>query len=132
MQLFDELDSTGATVRSGFALGMYDSLPAGHSWVPHVAPAPTQADLIADCTNAVQMHLDAMARTKDYDSMLSCVSYAGSANATFAAEAKAALAWRDACWSYCYQQLAAVQAGTIAAPTPAQLVAALPVFIWPV
>ena len=33
--IYDELDATGAVVRSAITLGPYDSLPDGHQWVPH-------------------------------------------------------------------------------------------------
>lgn len=43
----DELDALGNVVRRGFVLGMRDVLPAGHSWVQHVEPTPTHAELVA-------------------------------------------------------------------------------------
>ena len=93
----------------------------------YVAPLPT----IADFTNAVQAKLDAVAHVKNYDSMLSCISYKNSTNTTFAAEATSAISWRDAVWSYCNTQLAAVQAGTRAAPTTtAAFIAELPIAPW--
>lgn len=46
LPMMDEIDAQGQTVRRGFVLGMRDVLPAGHQWVTHVAPVPTQAELI--------------------------------------------------------------------------------------
>lgn len=86
--------------------------------------APTQAQVIATLEAAVQTYMDAQAQGAGYDSLLSAVSYAGSAK--FGAQAGAFIAWRDACWSYCYGVEAAVQAGTQAVPTAAALVAGLP------
>jgi len=91
------------------------------------APAPTEADFV----NAIQVHLDAEARTRNYDGILSACSYATSTNAKFKAEALACVAWRDAVWAYGYQQLAAVQGGTRPLPTVAQLLAELPAMGWP-
>ena len=88
------------------------------------APLPTQAQIIAALEAAVQAHMDAQAQGAGYDSLLSAVSYAGSAK--FGAQAAAFIAWRDACWSYCYAIEAAVQAGTQTVPTAAALVAGLP------
>jgi len=34
--LMDEIDGQGQVVKSNITLGMYDQLPAGHQWVPHV------------------------------------------------------------------------------------------------
>ena len=97
-------------------------LSAGNS--PQQATSPTQAQIIATLESAVQAHMDGAAQGAGYDSLLSAVSYAGSAK--FGAQAAVFIAWRDACWSYCYGVEAAVQAGTQAVPTAAALVAGLP------
>jgi hypothetical protein len=34
--MYDQLDTNGQVVRANFQLGMYDTLPEGHSWVEHV------------------------------------------------------------------------------------------------
>lgn len=79
---------------------------------------------------AVQNHLDATARTRGYDGILSLCSYASSGDATFAAEGQAGVAWRDACWRHCYGVMADVQNAARAIPTEAELVAELPVIGW--
>lgn len=76
-------------------------------------------------TQAVQDFMDAAAQAKGYDSILSACSYAGAPN-PFQAEGQSFLAWRAACWAYCYQVQAAVAAGTQTMPTAAQLIAGLP------
>lgn len=91
-------------------------------------PLPLTA---ADFTAAVQAHLDATARTRNYDSILSACSYATSTNLPFSLEGAAAVAWRDAVWLYYYQQLALVQAGTRAIPaSTAAFIAELPTISW--
>lgn len=90
--------------------------------VPEAADPPSQGVY----ETAVKSALDRHARTKGYDSILSAVSYVTSTNATFAAQAVKLRDWRDACWTYCYDQLAKVQAGQITQPTVEQLVAGLP------
>lgn len=93
----------------------------------YVAPALTAADF----TVAVQAHLDATARTRNYDSILSACTYATSSNATFAAEGLAAVAWRDAVWAYCYAELAKVQAGARSVPaSTSAFIAELPTIAW--
>jgi hypothetical protein len=79
----------------------------------------------------VQMMMDSTVRARHYDSLLSACSYVGSANATFAAEAKACVAWRDAVWSSCDALLAQVEAGSKPVPTSAELLASLPALTWP-
>lgn len=94
-------------------------------------PPPTSAQIIATLTNAVQTHLDATSRTRNYDGILSLCSYAASTNPKFGPEGQAGVAWRDAVWATCYAILADVQAGNRAAPTEAQLLAELPAMVWP-
>lgn len=87
-----------------------------------------RAALIAAYTRAVQADMDAAARAKGYDSILSACSYASVAN-PFQAEGVAFLEWRSACWAACYGILAAVQAGERPAPTAVELLAELPVLV---
>lgn len=81
-------------------------------------------------TEAVQAHLDAAARAKGYDNIVSACSYAAASNA-FQAEGIACLKWRAAVWQRCYQVLADVQAGTRTIPTSADLIAELPALVLP-
>ena len=89
------------------------------------------AETIALLTIAVQEHLDAWARARGYDSILSACSYAASTDARFGPEGRAAVAARDAMWAACYLILAAVEAGTHEIPTEESLIAALPPLAWP-
>ena len=94
-------------------------------------PPPTPEQVIARMSAAVQQHLDTKARERNYDGILSLCSYATSLNAKFAAEGQAGVEWRDAVWVKCYEVLAAVEAGLREPPTVEQLIAELPVFVWP-
>lgn len=109
-------------------------VPAAIGWIfdgVNFAPPPPPALTAADFTAAVQAHLDATARTRNYDGILSACSYATSTNLPFSVEGQAAVAWRDAVWLYCYQQLAAVQAGARSIPaSTAAFIAELPVMSW--
>ena len=108
-------------------IGNIGDLYDGANFIKPPPPTPTQAQLV----DAVQGRLDKAAKTRHYDSALSCASYAASANATFAAEAAAMIAWRDSVWAYCYTQLAAVQSSARPAPaTVAAFLAELPPLIW--
>ena len=90
-------------------------------------PALTQADYVA----AIAAHIEATARSRQYDSAVSMATYVTSANAAWAAEAQAFVAWRDAVWAYCYAELAEVQGGQRAQPTVAGFVEELPAIAWP-
>lgn len=94
-------------------------------------PAPTAAQIQTALAASVQRHLDSTAKTRNYDGILSLASYASSTHPTFRAEGQAGLIWRDAVWDYCYQVLADVQAQTRTIPTEAELIAELPVMVWP-
>ena len=74
---------------------------------------------------AVQSHLDSKARERGYDNIVSACSYATSTG-TFGTEGQAYVEWRDSVWTYCYNVLSQVQAGTRVAPTIDELIAELP------
>lgn len=82
-------------------------------------------------TAAVQAHIDAVARAKDYDSGISLAGYKGSQVPAYAADADAFTAWRDPLWVFAFETLAAVQSGQMAQPTIAELIAMLPEPPWP-
>ncbi|WP_338523377.1 hypothetical protein NUH87_26865 [Pseudomonas batumici] len=94
------------------------------------APAvyqPTLADATVALKAAVQQWLDTTAQASGYDSLASCASYANSGVTQWAADAKAATAWRDAVWQACFAEWSAAQAATNPViPTAAELIASLP------
>ncbi|MDP3124615.1 MAG: hypothetical protein Q8M84_03180 [Thiobacillus sp.] len=95
-----------------------------------VAPRPAE-QIVFNLTNVVQAYLDATARTRNYDGILSLCSYAASAHLKFGAEGLAGVAWRDAVWASCYSILAEVQTGIRTVPTADELMAELPAMVWP-
>lgn len=100
--------------------------------VPYEPPAPpvTQADYSA----AIQAHLDAKARERQYDGIHTAIGYRDDPNEAFAAEALALFNWRSAVWTFSSAELAKVMAGERPQPTVAEFVieleAACP-FVWP-
>lgn len=101
-----------------------DPVAAGLSATP---PPPA----IADYRYAIQAHIDATARERNYDSGVTCASYVNSTNATWAAEATAFTAWRDAVWAYAYAELEKVVNEERPQPTVEDFLAELPAFTWP-
>ena len=88
---------------------------------------PTAEEIKQSLINAVQSHLDASARARGYDGILSAVTYADDATvSTFQTEGIAFRTWRSLVWAYCYAQLDAVLAGTRTCPTAEELIAELP------
>lgn len=88
---------------------------------------PKQADYAA----AIQAHVDGAARSRGYHDGFALAGYVTSTVPTWADEAAAFIAWRDAVWSYAYGELAKVQAGERAQPTILELVGELPGISWP-
>lgn len=93
--------------------------------------AATPEEIQAAFMQFVQEHLDARARERGYDGILSAASYATSVNPRFGPEGAAYRDWRDAVWSHCYQVLADVQASARPVPTEAELIAELPALVLP-
>ena len=88
--------------------------------------------LITSITTATQQRLDAFARTRNYDGILSACTYATSTVPKFKAEGQYGVEARDATWSKLYEMLAEVEAGT--RPMPAgfsDVEPELPVLAWP-
>jgi hypothetical protein len=94
-------------------------------------PAPVPPPLtVADYTNAVQRHLDAAAKAKGYDGILSAASYAP-VPGMFQAEGVAFAQWRTSVWACCYGVMSAVEQQLRPAPTVPGLIAELPTLVLP-
>ena len=124
-----EADSAWVAQHGGIVTDM-----AGPGWsydgVAFTPPTPPPLT-VTDITGAVQAKLDATARTRNYDNILSACSYATSTHQPFASEAQALVNWRDAVWLYCYAELAKVQAGTRTMPIDtASIISELPAAPW--
>ena len=96
-----------------------------------VPPQPTIQQIIAVLEVAVQVYIDSIAEKREYDNGVSCASYAASTNATFAADAKAFIAWRDSVWTTCQNiENTDLSAVPPIVPTSEQVIAALPAAPW--
>jgi hypothetical protein len=78
-----------------------------------------------------QDRLDAKARERLYDGILSRCSYATSTHWKFRAEGRAGVVWRDETFATAYSVLGQVQDGTAPIPTEGEFLAALPPLLWP-
>jgi hypothetical protein len=95
-------------------------------------PSPrTPEQVKQEIIDAVQNRLDAFARTRNYDGILSACTYAGSTVPKFATEGQYAINARDATWAACYQIMTAVQNGTRPLPGVSDVLAELPALAWP-
>ncbi len=92
----------------------------------------TPEDVMYQYERAVQRHMDVLAFAAGYDDIKTAVTYADEpAVAKFQQEGQAFRAWRSLCWAYCYEQLAAVQAGQRPQPTVEELLGELPTLLLP-
>jgi hypothetical protein len=95
------------------------------------APKPkTNDEVIAELTAALEAHYDAKARERRYDNRLTCALRAGYVG-PFQAEGIAFAQWMDNCNAYGYQVMADCLSGTRVIPAAAELIAELPLIVWP-
>jgi hypothetical protein len=105
----------------------YDEILAQEAVIEMPEPDP-----VAVYTNAVQAHLDAEARKKNYDGILSAASYAAlPVGDPFQAEGLVFAKWRSAVWIKCYEILEAIQKSQRTAPSVDGLLLELPVLTLP-
>lgn len=91
---------------------------------------PSQDEILAEFTNAVQDHIDAKARELGYDSIYTAASYADEpAVPQFQKEGRALRAWRSLVWAKCHEVLNEAMAGTREIPTQAELLPELPALV---
>lgn len=97
---------------------------------PPPEPEPTEAEILATMKSAIQRYLDTKSKEREYDGILSLCTYAASTNPKFAAEGRAGVLWRDACWAKGYEIMGAVLNGLRPIPTVDELLAEMPEFVW--
>lgn len=109
-------------------------MPEGPDWrVATEEDVQREANKVLFTTvqQAIQLHLDNVAKTRGYDGILSLCSYAASLNPKFSGEAQAGVVWRDECWAYAYNLFDMVQAGEIPVPSIEDVLEGLPQIVWP-
>lgn len=120
---------------------IWESRPEGYFtpqewWAAHPAPepepyTPTPEEQQAAFVSAIQAHLDNFARTRNYDGILSAVTYATSTVPKFRAEGQYAVQARDATWARGYEILDEVMRGQRPRPGLEEVLAELPELKWP-
>lgn len=88
------------------------------------------AELVKLYQDAIQLHLDKVVQSRNYDGILSLCSYATSVVPRFSGEGQAGVNWRDAVWLHAYQYLMDFQLGKRPVITPEELIAELPSINW--
>jgi hypothetical protein len=82
---------------------------------------------------AIQAHLDAKARERQYDGIQTAITYRGDPNPQFSAEGDVLFPWRSAVWTYSTDELTKVLARERPQPSVEEFIAELPAFEfeWP-
>ncbi|WP_426391976.1 hypothetical protein [Variovorax sp. R-27] len=93
---------------------------------PDEAPSPSLEQRALMLLAGVDEHLNAAARAKGYDSIITASLRAALPASPFHAEGVAFGTWMDAVYAKCYEVLAQVKADEIAEPTTDELLAMLP------
>lgn len=119
-----------AALPEGVAYELVTEAEAEAWWAAN-QPAPGPEDLQKRFTDTIQGHLDAFARTRNYDGILSAATYATSTVDRFLAEGQYAVEARDAVWAKGYEILAEVAGGARPLPTVEEVIAELPGLAWP-
>lgn len=92
---------------------------------------PSAGQVVAAYIAHIQKRLDDFARTRGYDGVLSCCTYATSTVAKFKAEGQYMVDARDQTWSAAYRIFGEVEAGVRPVPALDALDAELPDLSWP-
>lgn len=92
---------------------------------------PTVEERLQEIIDAIQLHLDTFAQTRNYDNILSAATYAISTVPKFQAEGQYAVEARDATWAKGYEILDKALAGQLPTPTLDEVLAELPTLAWP-
>lgn len=98
--------------------------------VPYIPLPKTEDELFREIQTKVAEHLDAAARTKNYDNIQSAAlrsAYAG----PFHEEGIAFATWMDGCWHRCYELLAEVKSGERQVMTCTEVISELPTLVLP-
>lgn len=93
--------------------------------------APTQEEIQQVLLAKLDEHIDNTAKSKGYDNRVTCTIRAGYIN-PWQQEGITFGQWMDSCYVKAYQIQADVLAGTRTTPTAEELIAEMPVVVWPV
>lgn len=97
---------------------------------PQKTPEEEAAEVLSLRVQTLNAHLDSVAGERRYDSRFTCSLRAGFPG-PFQAEGLAFAAFMDACNMVGYSMMKRAKAGEIPVPTDAELIAAMPVMVWP-
>jgi hypothetical protein len=114
-------------VPEGFYLIMRDGWKLVQGPKPELADSATEQDLVDFAKN----YLDNFARTRNYDNIMSLISYAQSMNPQFQAEAEYGVVARDLVWAKVIETINSSVENQKPLPSLAVFQAEMPQLVWP-
>jgi hypothetical protein len=123
---------TGAEFDTAALYAEMEPLTAPYVPPPPPGPAEVAAAMRETFRIAVQDHVDATARSRQYENGFALAGYVSSTIASWRAEAETFVVWRDQVWLFVFEKMAQVEAGEIDPPeSPEALIGWLPQIEWP-
>lgn len=107
------------------------TIPASRIITAEEKAAAAAAELKAAFQSAIETHVDAVARARNFRHADSARGHANSTVPEWRADADAFIAWADTVWIHAFTELAKVEAGQRAVPPIVDFLAELPVIEWP-
>ena len=107
------------------------------TWVVSNLP-PEEVEEIVACKraqclviikNATTTHLESVAQSKDYDSVVKCIGFSSSSDPVWRADAAAMIDYQDKVWKYYYEVVNSCE--NAALPSLTSFMSGMPVLVWP-
>ncbi|MDK4729352.1 hypothetical protein [Rhizobium phaseoli] len=87
--------------------------------------------VLADYAAAIQSHVDAVAKSREFNDGVTAATYLTSTIPRWKADAEVFVVWRDTVWAYSYGELDKVRNGARQQPAIDAFINELPVIEWP-
>lgn len=87
--------------------------------------------VLADYAAAIQAHVDAVAKSREFNDGVTAATYLTSTIPRWKADAEVFVVWRDTVWAYSYGELDKVRNGVRQQPAIDAFINELPVIEWP-
>lgn len=107
------------------------------TWVVSDLP-PEEVEEISACKraqclvlikSATTTHLESVAQSKDYDSVVKCIGFSNSSDPVWRGDAAAMIDYQDKVWKYYYEVVNSCE--NAALPSLASFMSGMPVMVWP-
>ena len=107
------------------------TIPVERIVTAEMRQAAAQAAMKAAFQQAIETHVDNVARGRSFRNADSARGHTASTVPEWKADADAFVAWADAVWVYAFQELVKVETGQREVPSIEDFLAELPVMVWP-